>query len=330
MSNEVAVQKQDKATSLVKNLEASFSTALPTHVTKEHFSRALLTQFRRTPKLMQCTQQSIGGAVLTAAQLGLMLGVNGAGWLVPFKDEAVLVIGYQGMVDLCYRSDRVDSVSADVVCENDKFDYEQGLNQRLKHIPELKGPRGPAYAAYAIANIRGSDRPVYVVMNQQEIMDVKKASPAASKSESPWNGPFEYEMWKKTALRRLTKLLPKSVELASALEFENKQEERMREIEASVIDDDPLTPGRHNSRAKAEIATEPEQEEQPKSKERPESYTSIYSIYDGNEDLIDSTLKEFGLPIMPDLVWQDLTQGQLKKLDLAANTVRGKFAEKVE
>jgi len=250
------VVEADKAMSLVKKFEASCASALPSHVTKEHFSRALQTCFRRTPDLMKCTPESLGGTILTAAQLGFMLGVNGSAWIVPFNNrknntkEAVLFIGYQGMVDLCYRSGLVESVCADIVCENDSFEYEQGLKQKLKHVPALKTPRGIAYAAYAIANIKGSNRPVYVLMNKDEIMTVKNASPAAKKSDSPWNGKFEYEMWKKTVLRRLTKLLPKSVELSTALEFENKQEQRMREVDASVVETDPadiLKPGRHDT-----------------------------------------------------------------------------------
>ena len=262
MANSVAVQ--DKAGALVRNLEASFATALPNHVTKEHFARALLTQIKRTPKLMQCTSDSIGASVVTCAQLGLMLGVNGAAWLIPFENkkkhifECVLMIGYQGMIDLCYRTDRLESISADVVCANDHFEYEQGLDQKLVHRPCLTGPRGKAYAVYAIANIKGSSRPVYVVMNEEEVLVVKAASPGARKSDSPWNGNFEYEMWKKTAIRRLTKLLPKSVELNRALEFENQQAERLKEATATVIEDDPLAPGRHTRKKKSEPAKQPE------------------------------------------------------------------------
>ena len=184
------------------------------------------------------------------AQLGLMIGVNGAGWLIPFNDNgrggkrAVVVLGYQGLIDLCYRSDRVESVCADVVCENDIFEFEQGLQQRLSHKPNLRGERGEPYAVYAIANIKGSSRPVYVVLNKSEVMKVKDASPASRKSDSPWNGKFKEEMWKKTALRRITKLLPKSVDLINSLEFENRQEEELKEAEAKVVDD-PLADGRH-------------------------------------------------------------------------------------
>jgi len=240
--------KQDAAGAMVKALAGSVKSALPAHVTLEHFQRAMLTEFRRTPKLLECTRESVGAAVVTAAQLGLMLGVNGAAWLIPFKTDATLVIGYQGMVDLCYRSDRVDSVFSDVVCANDQFEYEQGLTPKLRHVPNLKGARGEPYAVYAIAKIRGSESPLYVLLNREEVMNVKGASFGARKSDSPWNGKFETEMWKKTAIRRLCKFLPKSVDLQNALEFENRQAEREREVEASVVAEAPLSPGRHEMR----------------------------------------------------------------------------------
>jgi len=241
MSDENAgVKSGDTAGTLVKALEQSYKSALPSHITMEHFSRALLTEFRRNPALMECEKATVSAGVLLFAQLGLMIGVNGAGWLIPFRNkrgtkDAVAVIGYQGLVDLCYRSDRVESIFADVICENDEFVFEQGINQKLSHIPNLRGARGNPYAVYAVGNIKGSSRPVYVVLNTEEIMAVKNSSRGAERPESPWNGAFETEMWKKTALRRLTKLLPKSVELAAALDFENRQAEELKEVPTRVV-----------------------------------------------------------------------------------------------
>lgn len=246
MANSIAVQ--DKAGSLVRNLEASFATALPNHVTKEHFARALQTMFRKNPKLQECTPDSIGSSVLMAASLGLNLGVGGAGWLIPYGKECTLIIGYQGKVDLCYRSDRVESIACDIVCENDFFEYQQGTEPFLKHVPALKGGRGKMYATYACAKIKGGGMP-FVVLDKDEVMKIKAASPGAKKSDSPWNGSFEGEMWKKSSLHRLTKVLPKNTELARVLEFENQQAQRIHDIEATVVSD-PLAPGRHTRKKK--------------------------------------------------------------------------------
>jgi len=233
MSN--AVQKADKATTMLKKLESSFVDALPDHLQSKHFSRSLLTAFRKTPKLLDCDGASVGLSVLTAAQLGLQIGVNGQAYLLPFKKECQLIIGYVGLIDLCYRSGFVESISADVICENDEFEYKQGLEQVLTHVPKLDGNRGKPYAVYAIARIKDSKTPTFVVMNKEEVLKVKGASPSAGSSYSPWNGDFQNEMWKKTAIRRLVKLLPKSIEINSAMQFENEQEERMKEVRATVM-----------------------------------------------------------------------------------------------
>ncbi len=244
--------REDRPIQLVKGFQSAIADALPTHMTKEHFSRALLTSFRRNPDLVQCEQSTIGNAVVTAAQLGLMIGVNGSCWLIPFKnkgkDECQLVIGYQGLIDLCYRSGRVESIFADVVCENDTWKFRQGLDQVLEHVPELRGDRGDPFAVYAIARITGSATPVYVVMSKQDVFRVRDSSKAYQSDikygtkRSPWSGDFVEEMWKKTALRRLSKLLPKSIELSQALEFENRHEERW--TDAKPVED-VFAPGRH-------------------------------------------------------------------------------------
>ncbi len=246
--NAVAI-REDKPMQLVKGFQSAIGDALPTHMTKEHFSRALLTSFRRTPALVQCEQSSIGNAVVTAAQLGLMIGVNGACWLIPYGKECQLIIGYQGLIDLCYRSGIVESIFADVVFENDIFDFEQGLKQTLRHKINLKSERGKPYAVYAIARIKKSDTPVYVVLTKDEVYKVRNSSAGAKSNKSPWNGEFETEMWKKTALRRLSKLLPKSIELQQALEFENRQEERW--TSSQTVEDDPFAPGRHKLPSKS-------------------------------------------------------------------------------
>jgi recombination protein RecT len=299
MANELA-KSGDKAGSLVQKLGESFQAALPNHVTKEHFGRALLTEFRRTPKLMNCDGKSVASAVMTCAQLGLMIGVNGAAYLIPFKEECTLVIGYQGLVDLCYRSGHVESVVADVVCENDEFEYCQGLEQRLHHVPNLKGDRGEAYAAYAIARIKDSKTPVFVVMNNAELEAVKNASPGARSRQSPWNGPFVNEMRKKTALRRLCKILPKSVELSTAMEFENRQAERIQEVEATVMAEDPLSPGRHSTRKAKEAP-----QEAPDAPEGCEAYEDLRKLYTREAGAVLTVLGPLGCGEWSDLDPQD-------------------------
>jgi len=236
--------RKDRAISIIDKLKPSLETALPKHLTKERFARILLTQFRRIPKLCDCTQESIGGAVLTAAQLGIEIGVNGQGWIIPYKNEATLVIGYQGLVDLVYRSEKIDYLDAEVICENDEISVEKGANPRLRHVPNLR-ERGKAYAVYAVAKVKGAMDAVFAVLTMEEIQKIKNSSHGAEKSDSPWQK-WPEEMYKKTALKRLCKLLPKSVELRDALEYESEAEERaapVKEVEARQVNLSDIVPG---------------------------------------------------------------------------------------
>ena len=54
--------------------------------------------------------------------------------------ECQFQLGYKGLIDLVYRSEEVTDIQAHEVYENDEFEYELGLDPKLKHIPALKRP----------------------------------------------------------------------------------------------------------------------------------------------------------------------------------------------
>lgn len=289
-------QPTDGAIDLVKHLERSYAAALPKHVTNEQFARALLTSFRKIPELTQCTQGSIGGAVVTAAQLGFMIGLNGSCWLIPYGKECTLIIGYQGYIDLCYRSGLVESITADVVCERDKFTFRQGIDPILDHQPEIRGDRGDFFAVWAAARVKGASQSSFVVLNKNEVMRIKATSKAKNDS-APWKK-WPEEMWKKTAIKRLIKLLPKSVDLAHALDFENQQEERWAESE--ILEDDPFAQGRKSlpsRRPQKEDASEevvPEPAPEPSTNFK-DAYGRLSEAYDERGNEIDDMLQMNGV-----------------------------------
>lgn len=260
MANEMVKKDEpramDKVIKMISGLEMSLENAFPNPMAKEYFMRAIQTGMRKIPKLAECSVQSFNDCCLTAAQLGLVPFVNGACFILPFKVkgkyEAVFIPGYQGLVDLCYRSGEIEYVAPNVVCENDEFEFELGSKPYIKHRPSLKGDRGAMYAVYATAMIKGATNPLILSpLTKDDIQKVKNSSAAyrAAKqynNDTVWEGDFEGEMWKKTAIKRIAKLLPKSTKLNRALDYESKFEERIKEIEAQVIESDPLTPGRHD------------------------------------------------------------------------------------
>lgn len=191
--------------------------AVPKHLNPDRLARIVLTEVRRTPLLAQCTIESFGGAVMTCAQLGLEPGATGEAYLLPFRNsktgnyEVQLVVGYQGMAKLFWQSPIAKSLDAQVVYSNDYFEYEYGLTPKLIHRPVLND-RGDPIAYYAVATTTTGGS-AFVVLSRADVEKIRKRSKA--KDAGPWQTDYD-AMARKTAVRQLFKLLPKSPELARA------------------------------------------------------------------------------------------------------------------
>lgn len=198
---------------LIERMKPQMALALPKHVTAERMARTVLTELRRVPALSNCNQQSLLGAVMTCSQLGLEPGNSlGHVYLIPFGREVTLVIGYRGMIDLARRSGQILSLTAHTVHKNDAFDYSYGLDEVLSHKP-AEGERGEMTHVYAVARLKGGGAQ-FEVMSRADIERVRLQSKAGK--SGPWVTHFD-EMAKKTAIRRLFKYLPVSIEMQRAV-----------------------------------------------------------------------------------------------------------------
>lgn len=224
------IKNQDEKTSITKiinddkfknQLLCAIPTSLGKYLTPDRICRLIFTEFKTNPMLLQCTQPSLFGCIIRSAQLGLEPG-NGLGhaYLIPFSNrkkntkECTLIIGYRGLLDLARRSGKLISISAQVIYEKDIFEFEYGLNQKLKHIP-AQGDRGKMIGAYAIAHLK-EEGIQFEVMWKEEIDKIKASSQSASSSYSPWHTHYD-EMARKTLIRRIFKYLPSSIEMQEAV-----------------------------------------------------------------------------------------------------------------
>lgn len=127
-----AVAKQGEAQTIkdyIKMYEGEIAKALPSVMTPERFARIVTTAVTNNPKLAQCTPQSFVGAMLNSAQLGLEPNTSlGQAYLIPYGNKCQFQIGYRGLLDLAFRTGEVKSITAEVVKENDTFEYELGLS----------------------------------------------------------------------------------------------------------------------------------------------------------------------------------------------------------
>lgn len=225
MSISTAVQQQQAArpsiATVIAQLQPEIARALPKHLDGDRIARLALTLVRASDRearkrgkpgesLANCTPESFAGSLLTAAALGLEPGVNGEAYLVPYKGECTLIVGYQGYAKLFYQSPLAQHIDAQAVHENDEFDYAYGLEPYLIHKP-AKGNRGQITHYYAAASLNTGAR-AFTVLTKEEVKDLRNGRVGTSgqiKDPMHW-------MERKTALRQLVKLLPKSAALSAA------------------------------------------------------------------------------------------------------------------
>jgi len=214
-------QKEEKKESslrdmIMRNMDM-FKMAVPKTVTPERMARIAMTAVTKNPKLGLCSPSSFFGALLTAAQLGLEVNTPlGQSYLIPYNGkrgmECQFQLGYQGILDLAYRSGKFRRIKAVVVHAGDDFTYSYGLNAILNHVP--KGIDNPThvYALYELLN-GGIDFEVWTW--DQIIAHAKRYSRSFTKDDSGWQTAPE-EMAKKTVLKALLKYAPKAVEFVNS------------------------------------------------------------------------------------------------------------------
>jgi recombination protein RecT len=212
-------------------MKNQLAVALPKHLDVDRMLRIVFTTVQRNPALLDCTRDSLLGCIVQCAQLGLEPdGLLGHAYLIPFKNrkenrlECQLIIGYKGLLKLARQSGEIASVSARVVYSKDLFEYEYGLNEKLRHIPyvqqEEKDDSGVPVFAYAIFRLKDGSHH-FDVMSYREIEFIRKGSPSGN---SPaWSDHWD-EMAKKTAIRRAAKMSPASIEdrMARAISLDER------------------------------------------------------------------------------------------------------------
>ena len=237
-------EKTKEIQRLIDSMKDRMADVLPRHVTPERMVRLCRQMVTRNQKLSECTNISLLDGIMGCSILGLEPnGPLGHAYLVPFKNnktsppcvEATMIVGYQGYIELAYRSGKVGSIWSEIVYEKDDFKRELGTEHTIHHRPS-PGDRGAMIGVYAVAEIMGGGKP-WVYLTKDEVMRAKASSRGADSDKSPWNIPDqEPDMWRKTAVRRLQKYIPKSVEMARADQAEYRAEVGERQfIDAEIL-----------------------------------------------------------------------------------------------
>ena len=251
----LAPAQQAKATKfreLLMSRVQSIAAVATRHLTAEKLVKIMGTAASRTPKLLDCTPQSILLSVMTLSELGLMPGTLGTAYLIPFNNkkkrpdgtwysemECQLIIGYRGLITLARRSGEISTVMAEVVREGDVFEFEYGLDMKFRHVPKLDNAKARVTHVWAMATFRDGGKQ-FIVMTRGEVDAVREMSKA--KDSGPWVD-HPIEMAKKTAIRRLAKMLPLTPEVERQIEIADKTEFTFEQLsDGSEIADAPKPP----------------------------------------------------------------------------------------
>ncbi len=216
----------------IQALRPEIARAAPKHMDADRIARLALTVVRKDKALANCKPESFAAALLTASALGLEPGINGEAYLVAYKGEATLIVGYQGYAKLFWQHPLAQHLDAQAVHEHDEFDYAYGLDPYLKHKPAL-GDRGKVVAYYAVAALSTGAK-VFVVISPDEAKALRGGKVGVSGNIPD---PMHW-MERKTALRQLFKLLPKSPTLARALDSDERTGTELAQ-NTGVIDHQP-------------------------------------------------------------------------------------------
>lgn len=196
-------------------LKPQMALALPKHLTADRMTRLALTAFSTSEALQRCTTKSIAASIMTAGQLGLEPGVNGAGFLVPYGTTCTFVPGWKGLVDLVSRSGR-GTVFTGVIFKDQEYTFIDGAKRDLiiHNETDLDNPEDITHA-YAIGWVKDATMPIIELWR---VSKIKKHRDKYNKQGVKHYSFRDWEMYcRKIPLLQVIKYMPCSIEVANAV-----------------------------------------------------------------------------------------------------------------
>jgi recombination protein RecT len=192
------------------------------------FVQIMLTEVKKSPKMLEAYQQnpsSLFASILHCAEIGLSPSQEvGEFFFIPFKGFIKPIIGYKGLCTLILRNQNVKVIYAETVHRGDDFEWELGLEPKLVHRPKnLVRNSSTLTYVYAIAKLNNGEN-VFKVLSVQEIRSIMATMKQAN--ELYFDDTKDPMMWmpKKTAIKQLSKLLPKDYYGSTAIAIDDKVE----------------------------------------------------------------------------------------------------------
>jgi len=248
MSNLVVSETREVVRAQLIDARHMIAPVLPAHVDFDTCVATMYKHMFENPSLSECTPASLFWSFVQAAEVGLSVGgFFGEGFIIPYGSSqnpnapkrARFIVGYKGLLKLCYQSPLIRRVDAYMVYEKDKFVPNLGRND-VDYEPYL-GLDQPGKPVAAYVQIELSSGAIkHHVMPMWKLEEVRKNAPGLRKKDHPWNT-HPLEMYRKTGLRAALKDAPKNSEMDRALERAIRMDESTDSERA--YEDVPSLPG---------------------------------------------------------------------------------------
>jgi len=188
----------------------------------DRFIFAVVKAAQQTPRIHECSALSKMSAILACAELRLMPNTaSHHAYLIPFKGELTLQVGYKGFIELAGRAEFI--VTAEAVYDGDFLSFEYGTSPFLKHVPDFSVARTKEKMTHVYAIASKGTLKWFVVLPKADVDRVRISTTKKNGAYSPWESWYE-EMAKKTAIKRMLKLMPITPEISYAHDLDGKAE----------------------------------------------------------------------------------------------------------
>lgn len=222
MANEVAKQQKVTIQSLVHNEEFVSKAQDILQDGTPQFMASVLTLANSNKLLGECDPIKLYNCCLMAAALKLPFNQNlGQAYIVPFKGEPQLQIGWKGFIQLAQRSGQFKRINCSDVREGEivKRDRLTGeIEFEWLDDAEREKKQAIGYVAY-FELLNGYQQTLYMSKAEVEA-HAKKYSQTYKQGFGVWKDNFD-AMARKTLIKRiLNQFAPLSVDMAKAMEYD--------------------------------------------------------------------------------------------------------------
>lgn len=183
------------------------------------FMSSVISVANGNPQLRRAEPMSIIGAAMVAATMQLqVIPTLGQCYIIPYGSKAQFQVGYLGLLQLCQRSGQFKKILAAPVHEGeyisgDEFDEDYVFDKSQRKSDKVIG----YMAKFELLN--GFTKVAYWDVDKVKAHAQKFSQAYRAGYNSPWKSDFD-AMAMKTVLKSILKYAPKSIEMQTAVTFD--------------------------------------------------------------------------------------------------------------